>query len=214
MPPRRTRRKSSRKQAWFDQKHSARSLAIKALKNVHYIRGLVNSEMFHHDRNETALAISSTGSVANLVGIAQGDGDGMRTGNSMLLRTHLLRIRFTRNAAATTTIIRYLIVQDTQQVSDTSPTVTDILESADVDSGLKLGTSGRFKVLVSKTVALYADKPIYHYEKYKSLYLHVRYNGSLATDIQKNGIFLLTLSDQAVNTPTMDLMSRIGYHDN
>lgn len=209
-----TRSKRTKNQAWYDKRHSARSLAVTALKNIHYIKGLVNSEMYHFDRTETAVAVPSTGSILNLVSIAQADTAVTRTGNSILVRNILRRIRFTRNAAATTTVVRYMCFIDTQQIGDTSPGVTDVLEAADVDSGLSISSSGRFKVLSNNTVMLHANMPMHHKEVYKSIYHHIRYNGPASTDIQKGGIYLLVISDQAVNTPTLDLFSRIGYHDN
>jgi len=211
-----SRRGGSRRRstAWYNRKYSAKDVALQALRNTKYLKGLVNSEMFHHDRSETALNIGAAGAVANLCAIAQGDGASARTGNSLLLRNHLMRIRFTKDVDVPTTVIRFMLVQDNQQVGDTSPSVTDILTAADVDSPLNLNAAGRFKVLLNKTVQLHDNSPMYHKEMYRSLYTHLRYNGSASTDIQRNGYYLLTISDQSVATPTMDLYSRVGYRDN
>jgi len=204
-----------RKTPWYNKRYNALQLATQAAKGVWYLKGLVNSEMLHHDRTETNVSISSTGSILNLVAIGQGDtAASNRTGNSILMRNHLTRIRFTKSSAATTTIVRYMIFQDTQQVGDTSPAVTDVLDTADVDSPLNLAASGRFKVLCNKTISLHSNYPIFHKETYKSLYSHIRYNGTTSSDIQKNGLYMLVIADQATNVPVMDLWSRIGYHDN
>lgn len=207
-------RRTRRTTPWYNRKYNAMQLAAKAAKGVWYLKGLVNSEMFHYDRAETAVAISSAGAMTNLVQIGSGDQSNQRTGNSVLLRNHLFRLRVTKNASASTTIFRYMIVQDTQQISDTSPTVGDVLDTVDVDSPLNLANSGRFKILVNKTIMLHANSPMYHKESYKSMYLHIKFNGTAPTDIQKNGLYLLTISDQPTNTPVIDLWSRLGYRDN
>lgn len=205
---------SRRSTAWYNKKYSAKDVALQALRNTRYLKGLVNSEMFHYDRAETAVPISSSGAMTNLVQIGSGDQSNQRTGNSVLIRNHLFRLRVTKNASAATTIFRYMIIQDTQQISDSSPSVGDVLDTVDVDSPLNLANSGRFKVLVNKTLMLHANSPMYHKETYKSMYLHIKFNGTAPTDIQKNGLYLLTISDQPTNTPLIDLWSRLGYRDN
>ena len=103
---------------------------------------------------------------------------------------------------------------DTQQVSDTSPSVSDILQAADVDSPLNISTAGRFKVLVNKTVMLHDNAPMFHKETYSSMYHHIKYNGSASSDIQRGGLYMLFISDQATNTPTVSIAARLMYIDN
>lgn len=192
----------------------AMAIAQQAWNATKYLKGLVNSEMFHHDKGSDATAISTTGVITHLTDIEVGDDVGKRTGNSILLRSFLRRIRFTKHASATTTFIRMMIVQDKQQVGDTTPAISDILEYVDVDSPMKLGSAGRFKVMLNRMIALDSNKPTYHRETYRKLYSHIRYNGNAAADIQKNGIYLVLISDQATNTPLTDWYVRLGYHDN
>lgn len=210
--PRRFRRR--RKVAWYDRKYSTAQIAKQALRATKYIRGLVNSEMFHHDVGHDATAVPNTGLIYPIVSLAIGDGDGARTGRSVFLRTLLSRIRFTKHASASTTVIRLMLIQDNQQISDTTPAIADILQYVDVDSPLNLNSSGRFKVLKNATIMLDTNKPMYHTEKYRKLWHHVRYNGDAATDIQKGGLYWLMLSDQVTNTPVVDYYTRVGYHDN
>lgn len=207
-------RRGRRRPSWYNRKYSALQLASKAWRATRYIKGLVNSEMFHKDTSFSNTIISSSGYVQPLCSIAQGDTTGARTGNSILVRNLLLRIRWSKDGAASTTVGRFILFQDKQQVGDTTPAVTDILEAADVDSPLNLSSSGRFKVLMNKTINLTTYNPIYHKETYRKLYTHVRYNGTGATDYQKGGLYLLFISDQPTNTPAVDLYARLGYHDN
>lgn len=208
------RRRTRRRSVWYNRKYSTAQIARAAWKATKYIKGLVNSEMLHHDVGQDATTVLSTGTVYSLTAISNGDDAGTRTGNSILLRTLLNRIRFTKHASATTTVVRFILLWDTQQIGDTTPAPGDILQYADVDSPLNLASSGRFKVVVNKTVALSSQMPIWHSERYLKLYKHIRYNGSASTDIQKNGLYLLVVGDQATNLPTMDWYARVGYHDN
>ena len=208
------RRRSRRRPAWYNKKYSTAQIARAAWRATKYIKGLVNSEMLHHDVGQDGTTVLSTGTVYALTAISNGDDAGTRTGNSILLRTLLNRIRFTKHASAVTTVVRFMLVWDTQQIGDTTPAAGDILQYADVDSPLNLASSGRFKVLANKTVALSSQMPIWHSERFLKLYKHVRYNGAASADIQRNGLYLLVVGDQATNLPTMDWYARVGYHDN
>jgi len=215
MPPRsKFRRSSRRKTPWYRKKYDAMSLAAKAAKGVWYLKGLVNSEMLHNQGlgNST---ISSSGNMLLLNGMAQGDTSSGRTGNSILMRNVHLRLGFTQNAVATSTYYRVMLVLDTQQISDTTPAVTDVLETASPWSPLATASSGRFKIWKSWLFSTDDDKAQTKIlQLYKSFRLHTRYNGSAGTDIQKNGLYLLTISDQATNVPALFYSWKVGYHDN
>ncbi|UOF78642.1 capsid protein [Circoviridae sp.] len=194
--------------------NAAYAAAALALRNVRYIKGLVNSETFHQDNTVSATAITSTGLIFPITSIGQGDGAGQRTGNSILLRNFMMRARLTRNASSVTTVVRFMIIQDKQQISDTSPAISDVLQSVSVDSPLNTSSLGRFKVLYNRTILLDANKPMWHKETYRKLYTHIRYNGNAGTDIQRGGLYCLFISDQPTNSPLLDFYLRTGYHDN
>lgn len=210
-------RRRRRRVAWYNKPYTAKSLAIKALKNVRYIKGLVNSEMYSIIQSgSSGLNVGSSPWVLNLTGISMGDQKDQRTGNSVLLRNIYCRFQFLNHSSATATCIRMMLVLDTQTVADESTlSTTDILESNSTLSSLSTTTAGRFKVLknyffvlnnqgnTSKVITL--NKPMYH---------HIRYNGTASADIQKGAIFLIAFSDQSSNTPTLWYNTKIKYHDN
>lgn len=209
-------KKNVKKPYWYDRKYSAKDVALTALRNVNYIRGLVNSEMLHKD---TVITLgSNTSLITQIIDITQNDLDSGRTGNSILLRNIYFRGKLEINTAVTgNTRVSLILFKDKQQQSDTTPGVTDLLKSNDPDSMLNLSYSGRFKVLWRKTYALTpvsGGRNVVDFSKYWKVYDHVRYNGSASTDIQKNGYYLAIVTSEGVNYPTCTINARIGYHDN
>lgn len=211
---RRSRRRSTRRTPWYRKKYDAMSLAAKAAKGVWYLKGLVNSELLKSD-SASSTTISNTGSIIRLVDIAQGDGEGQRTGNSILVRGINLKLAFNQNASATDTLYRIIIFKDTQQIADTSPAITDLLATASTLAPLNASTVGRFKIMKNWFFhTSNASDTVRNISWYMNMRMHMRYNGSASTDYQKNGIYLLVLSDQATNTPTVYYNKRVTYHDN
>ena len=210
----RRRRRATRAQPWFKNANSAYKLAAQAAKDIWYIKGLVNSEMLHRTVSGSTTT-SSTGTMTLLNALGQDDTSSGRTGNSVLMRNVLVRAVFTQNPTAISTQYRVMIVKDTQQISDTAPAVSDILESLNPLSTLKVGNAGRFKILKSWFFTTDDDKgqtKVINY--YKDMRMHTRFNGIADTDIQKNGLYLVTICNQATNTPTFDYYWKVGYHDN
>lgn len=203
-----------RRTPWYRRKYDALSLAAKAAKGVWYLKGLVNSEMLHNQATGTTFS-PNIGTITLLNGMAQGDTSSQRTGNSILMRNIFLRLGFQQHPSATTTTYRVMLVLDTQQVGDTSPTISDILETVNVYSPLSTASSGRFKVMKNwffNTNNVSTTFRALNY--YKDVRFHTRYNGPANTDIQKNGLYLITLSDQATNAPSFTYTWKVGYHDN
>lgn len=216
MAPRQYRRRfrPRRNIPWYNRKYDAMQVATKALRATRYIRGLVNSEMLHNQGNSSG-TLNSSGVIVPITSIAQGDTSSGRTGNSILVRNIMFRVATAMHSAATNTFYRFMLIQDTQQVGDTSPAVTDVLESASYLSPLSTANAGRFKVLWSKTLkSSSAGSTSLLIDKYWKVYSHVRYNGSASTDINKNGYYLLMLSSEATNVPTIVYQYKVGYHDN
>jgi len=209
------KKKRMRRVPWYEKKYNAAQLAHKAYKGVMYLKGLVNSEMFHLVTASNT-TVSNTGTVIHCTAIAQGDNIGSRQGNSILLRNVLARITLEQNASATSSFYRVMLVFDTQQVGDTAPGVSDILNSVSTLSSLNVAQPGRFSVLknwfLETSNGQGTAKILEFYDG--NIMTHVKYNGTANTDIQQNGLYLLLLSDQASNTPTVTYNIKIGYHDN
>lgn len=206
-----------KKSTWYNKRYSTLDIAKKAWAATKYLKGLVNSERHHTD---TTLTLGSNQSfLFYLTGIAQGDTNSNRTGNSVLLKSIYLRgTMVINNAVSANTRVTLLLIKDKQQVSDTSPAITDMLvSSTDPNTLNALGTLGRFQTLWRKSYTLYpvsGGRPAITIDKYFKLQDHVRFNGTASTDIQKNGYYLVAITSEPTNYPSIVINSRISFHDN
>jgi len=125
-----------------------------------------------------------------------------------------MRLNGVCHGTASATLMRVIIFYDTQQVSDTVPAVTDILDS-DIMGPISRVTIGRFKILLDKTFCLdNISNKQFVFNKFFNIQHHVRFNGTLGTDVQKGGIYMLTISDEGANTPTLVSNIQTAFYDN
>lgn len=209
------RRKST---AWYNKKYSTLQIAKKALAATKYMRGMINSEKMYLDRVFTLGANKST--LFNITSIAQGDQPGQRTGNSILVRSIYMRGFIQVNPAVTgNTRLSLVLVQDLQQISDVTPAITDVFTSDDPEALIRTGattnTAGRFKIMWRKNYSVNTTTtPNINLDKFWKQYTHIKFNGTTAGDIQKNGLYLIVLTSESTNFPTFSATVRTGYYDN
>jgi len=200
------------------EKRDVNSVAQAAWSGVKYLRTLVNSEVHKHDVGPTSQTVGTTATIVQLNAIAQGDTAAQRTGQSILAKYLAIKFSLTTHATPQQTLVRIILFMDKQQVADTAPGTTDLLSSNSTFAFLNNQASGRFQVIKDWFVEVDpASKPCRtwkFYKKYAGSNLHCKYNGVNNTDIQKNGIYLLMLSSEATNTPTLTYATRFGFHDN
>lgn len=197
---------------------SVASIAQAAWSGTKYLRTLINSEVFIRDSGPTTTTPNGTATVLHITAIDQGDLDSNRTGFSILAKNLFIKFFVGRNPSATSTILRLVVVQDKQQIGDTSPGYSDVFTSTSTLSQYNNATSGRFTILHDRTIVLDAVSNSTMYYTYKHSFAgksnHIRFNGAAGSDIQKNGIYLFLISSEGTNTPTVISNTRFTYHDN
>lgn len=196
---------------------STNYLANKAFEGVKFLKGIINSELHKRDFVQGGFNIpNSTQPVQLLNGLSQGDTVSTRTGNSLLMKHISIRgyINFDTLGSSNSTIVKYWVVVDQQQIGDTNPVFSDIFSNNDVLSLLNSSTVGRFKIL--KTGLCIRDLNVNQKQVNIDipLNMHTRFNGTASTDIQKNGIYLCWTSNQSTALPTASYLTRISYYDN
>jgi len=158
----------------------------------------------------------------------QGDTPSTRTGNTICVKEISLYGIFQRNATdfAADAYVRMAIVQDLQQVADTAPTAAQIFADTTQPWAAAPGVEhlGRFKVLWmspvydmwrmrcdSDTLAAGAVTQSTVVDVSLKTNIIVSFNSTAATDIQKNGIYLVWIS--SVATADWTGFSRCGFTD-
>lgn len=212
-PMKRRRGFKRRRTGWGGYLRTGLSLA----RQVWKLKGLVNSEMYKYDLVNQTPSPGTTGTVTHLTSVAQGDGDGNRTGNSIFVRALNIRGHVQRNSAGSSVqIVRIAIIMDTQQIADSAPVFSDIYEGTDVLSHLNSDTVGRFKVLYNQVITLDSvSVPLRPFQINLPMRHHVRYNGVNGTDIQRGALYFVAVSSQAsANYPAITFDARLSYHDN
>ena len=174
-------------------------LASAAWRGVRYIKGLVNSEMFHNTIDNTNNP-TPLGTIVPLTNIAIGDSAVTRTGNSLFVRSIVMNMNCSQNPSALdNTFIRMVLFIDTQQISDTTPVSGDIFATTGPNALMNLDSAGRYKILKTWEFALSTQNPAKVIRYYKNIRHHVRYNGPNAQDLQKRAAFILLLCLPQIN---------------
>lgn len=209
--------KKSRKSNVSKVAYKALALAKTTQKQIEY--------KFH--QNQPSRVLTTTGAVDLITNIAEGDSSLTRTGLKISPTSLLMKIRIRHGDNGLTppildprgSLSRILVVRDLQQDADTPPTVADVLVTGTVNvmAPYQRLIRNRFEILFDKC---YKTNPnAANTVQYDSVYLKlssnrpVYYNGTTANDIQKNGIYVLTMCDDAVYSPSLYYWFRMRFAD-
>lgn len=215
------KRKEKKTKSWYEKKYNALDLAAKAMEGVKYLKGLVNAEL---KRNQINGNVTSTynGGALHISGMAQGDSENSRDGDSILARYINIRGHITYNASSskTSNVVRVMLVRD-RSVNGTAVDVAQILESATYGtayapfSGLDPETATqRFEVLYSKMFEVNTQKIAVPYSINKKVQKHCTFDGTTANDLKQGHYWLIHISDEVTNGPSFLYNSVFKYYDN
>lgn len=188
------------------------------IKSIGYLSSMINSEVKQVDVTQTNQSVdNSTGFVSScLTLMAQGDGDNQRNGNKILAKDLHIKGSLQINAANTgSQYVRLMLVCD-REASGAAPTVSDLLQAISPFASIDEDFSRRWVMLASKIIPLNTQRPSTTFTMFKKLPFHIFYGAGTGavTDIKENNIFLVALSDQSANVPTITYYSRFHFYDN
>jgi len=190
-------------------------MAKMAYSGVKYLKSLVNVEK--HALNVTASLTpdGATGTMTLLSGIAQGDNDNQRQGNSVKLHQINVNLDFLTDPDAIGTTLRVILFRYNQSQS-TSPTAVTVLTSNNFLANYNHDNVRLFSVLYDRTHTVSPDHPERFIRIFRKLGSHETFDGTsaAATDIQTGSIWLLMISDEATETPTVYVNSQLLFIDN
>lgn len=166
---------------------------------------------------QTNYTPDDSGTRASLNNISQGDTSSSRHGDCIHMKSINLKFHLIANAANTYQVVRMMLIID-KNPGGALPGWTDVLESANVHALRNPAFKHRFAYLFDKKFMLVngsaSHSRIWHY--YKDLNCKVTYDGNAGTvaDLYANSLTLFLISDQAANTPTVNVTSRLRFVDN
>ncbi len=159
--------------------------------------------------------VTSNATVVNLSNIAQGDDQDNREGNRIMPIHGILRFSVEVHASATQSCLRILIFIDKEQ-NGVDPTAALLLQSAtDYLANLNRTSFGRFQMLHDRVypVTVGNSNAITVHKWFKKLKHNIYYDASAAADAsnRKGAMFLMALSNEATNGPTLDAAWRMSF---
>lgn len=192
---------------------SRRGTLTQQVKSLQRVVKNIAPELKTLEINTNVTNLTSSGSIQHVTAIAQGDDVSDRTGNTIDLREIYMQSAFTIGSeASASTSFRIAIVRDTQQISDTTPSVTDVFSSANpLIAFPNIANRQRFNYMylspiICMTQISNGGFGINHKFDWKGI-SKVSFNGTATTDIAKGGIYILFLTDSGAST--MDFVSRV-----
>lgn len=176
-------------------------------------RMMPKSERKYKDVTQAATTVTTTASVTNMVPMAAGTSSTTAIGNQFQVKSWLWRASITPNATAGVNYLRVILVRD-KQSSGAAPAIADILESStNYMSPLADKYSDRFKILFDKLYTVDTDANGAQVDKiYRKFNFKVVYD-SASNLAYTNGLYLIQISDQATNGPSVAWYSRVRYID-
>lgn len=190
----------------------------KLVRDVNYLRSVINAEKKLNDVS-IASASSTTAAFVLLNGLVQGDTVSTREGSSIKLSSLWLQLFSTIHASATSTVGRVMVFYDSQPNGATVTVASLLSATTSVVSPLVIGFGLRFKVLMDWQYCLsITGNQNAKKKRFIKIPLHTRYtvgtnNGDI-TDITTGALFLMHMSTEATNTPTLTAIARLRFYDN
>jgi len=194
--------------------------AQKALAMAKYVKSIVNVEYKRLITQGTTQAIANTPVITDLVNMVQGDTSETRDGSHVKFVSIRWAYTLTSHASAASTQVRCMVVQDKQTNEATfaaGDLLNDVTSSDAIVADRQQDHLKRFTVLYDKVHTLSPTSPSNLYRKfYKKLNLPVQYDGNAGTvaDLTQKSLWLLFVSNQSTNTPTITFDCTLRFIDN
>lgn len=164
-------------------------------------------------------AVPNVGTLlVNCTQLAAGDGADTRSGLQIHAKYVKIRGTLYQHPSGSRTQVRVILARANQQVADStlsyagfsSPqgteVMSDIVPTPDTEKNFA-------RILYDRTFVMGTKQDSYSFTIKKKLGFDVGYNGSASGDIQKNGLYLFGISNEATNTPSIYLQSTLEFLD-
>lgn len=211
-----SRRKTYRKRTRRPRRYRRYTLSkgqIIKLNKIHY-----PEVKFKVPVTLAATAFSNSGHYALLNGLDYGTTDNARIGDKVNSISLTGNIAFNNNSSSSFALVRFIIVRDKQANGSSGPTWSDIFTSGTNVMALRnLDTYKRYKIHTDKLITLTNQSKQSQTFRINLKFKHVvdyLESGSAATDIQKNALWFIAITDRVTDLPTLWYDFRFRYSDN
>ncbi len=181
-------------------------------------RAINNREENTHSTNLTA-GPSSTVTVLNIMDSIQGLDSDDRIGDLVMPQRLALAGIVTLNGSASNSRLRIMVVRDNNGTT-TAPVIGDLFSSSAkfVANKLPLGdeqSRSRFTIIWDKFILMDAGRGLTQTVsiKRKLAKKPLMFTGPAATNEGKNNLYLFLGSNEATNTPVVDMIAQVWYTD-
>lgn len=221
------RRTYRRKRRYSKGERNARALgrragstAYQALRTARYVKSLLNVEYKHHDLVNGSASIpnvNNAGLTYTLNLIPHGDTTQSRDGRQCKMKSIYGLGRININTSATHTAIRCYLIY-IPQTQGAGVTTTTFFDGTTNDALRNLDNAYKFRVLWSRRYTLSTNKPEVYVSFFKKLSNLVVFEQGAASpaiaDTERGLLQFIAVGDEAINTPSMSLNTRLRFIDN
>lgn len=196
------------------------SLAKRTATGLNEIRKLINVEEKVIEVDYASNTFDTSGDLISISTVAQGLNFNERVGNSIKLQEIEINARIFMNTTSGNTVYRFLVVRDLDGYG-TTPTPADILSNGVGSSTAPLAIKDflnrkRFSILFDEmgTLSPQGERGVYIHVKMDHAG-HILYLGTAAAAASngKGSLYILVLSDETVNVPSLAFQSRVTFTD-
>lgn len=190
-------------------------------RSLRLVRSMINVEKHYADVGSNT-AITSTGATFSHLcnGIGTGDDFNSRTGRSILSKSLQVKYSLNIHASAVNTWVHWAIVVDKNPDSATACSHDAVYGASSTYLSMidRANEGDRFVILRQYDTKLdnKASPTVVGTDYIDLSNIHCLYDGTGATiaSIEKNAIFVVAVSNEPTNTPTLTLNTRYSWFDN
>lgn len=187
--------------------------AKKALSLVRRLNKAQEVKMFDHTVGVNTIGVN--GVMFNLSDVLEGGGFFQREGKAIFIFKLDVRWVISTDPSDIVTLCRIIIFQDRRQVSGVQPLPATILAELHPLAQLNTVHRTRFKIFQDTTFNVDDNATkAFHGHLVAKMQVKAEFSGASATSWTTNGMYMLAISNESTNLPSLSFTSRILYNDN
>ncbi len=189
-------------------------------KQVYKLKRMINVEYKFIGIINTATAIPVVPVIIQLNNISQGDTSQTREGDQIKSTRLSVHYLFTQHATATQTMVRVMLIKDSQPngaIYGATDILSDVTVLDSMNSFYNLDGKFRFRILYDRVHTMSdSGNQIVKGKINVNLNDKIRYTGNAGdiTDLTNCGYSLMIMSTETTNTPSFSQFTRLRFIDN